>query len=73
MKSWVLSAYLQTLQIKNELATLTDWADSTIYVVLIFKDGEHLCLLSGIYSVNDKYTSEIALEMTCNYSDDIAA
>ena len=42
-------------------------------MVLIFKDGEHLDSLSGIYSENDKYTSEVALEMTRNYSDDIAA
>lgn len=62
-----------TQRIKDELATLTDWANGTIYAVSISKDGEHLDSLSGIYSQNDKYTSEVALEMIRNHSDDIAA
>lgn len=62
-----------TQRIKDELSVLTDWANGTIYAISISKDGEHLDSLSGIYSEDNKYTSEAALEMIHNHCDDKAA
>lgn len=71
-----ISAKLRKLigeRINGELSTLTQWANGEVYSVYLKEDDDVIASLHGIYSENDEYTSEIALQFISEYEHEAAS